>query len=66
MLYKIVRFYAGNKVKHTVRGKTGLYLEEAKAHCKDPETSSKTCTTAAGRKRTRQFGEWFEGWTEDK
>lgn len=66
MLYKIVRMYYNGKRSHTVRGKTGLYLEEAQAHCADPETSSRTCTNAAGKARTRAYGHWFDGYTEDK
>ena len=60
-MYKIVRqFYNG--AKRTI--KTGLTLEEAQAHCRDPETSSRTCTKAAGRKRTRDRGAWFDGYVE--
>ena len=60
-MYKIVRqFYNG--AKRTI--KTGLTLEEAQAHCRDPETSSRTCTKAAGRKRTRDHGAWFDGYVE--
>lgn len=50
-LYKIVRFYQDPKKKsHTVRGLTGLYLEEAKAHCNDPKTHGPG---------------WFDGYTVD-
>ena len=71
-MYKIVRHYYGkpahgesghlNSHKRTIE--TGLTLEEAQAHCNDPETSSKTCTSAAKRRITRQHGEWFDGYTE--
>ena len=61
-MYKIVRFYAGNKAKHTVPGMTGLTLEEAQKHCEDPESSSDTCTNAKGKRRTRTFGAWFDGY----
>ena len=65
-LYRIVRMYQDpNKRAHGVRGMSGLYLEEAQAHCQDPETSWKTCTTAAGRRRTRQHGPWFDGYEEE-
>ncbi len=64
-LYKIVRHYADrDKPKRTI--KSGLYLEEAQAHCKDPETRSKTCTSSAGRRRTRTHGPWFDGYTHDE
>jgi len=64
MSYKIVRFFADiNKPNRTV--KRGLTLEEAREHCSDPETSSRTCTNATGRARTRKYGAWFEGYTEE-
>lgn len=68
-MYKIVRQYYGKPGtygrahrKFTIA--TGLTLEEAQAHCSDPETSSRTCTTAAKRRITRQHGEWFDGYQE--
>jgi hypothetical protein len=57
--YKIVRHYM-NGTKRTIR--TGLYEGEAKQHCSDPETSSRTCTSRAGRQRTAHHGHWFEGY----
>jgi len=58
-MYKIIRMYRDKADRRTI--KTGLTLEEAQAHCKDPETSSSTCTKPAGRRRTRQHGPWFDG-----
>ncbi len=58
--YKIVRFFQ-NRPKRTIY--TGMTLEQAQEHCKDPETSSKTCTKAAGKARTRRYGQWFDGYT---
>lgn len=46
--------------------KTGLTLEEAQAHCADPETSSSTATSAAARRRTEQRGPWFDGYDVDR
>ncbi len=68
-MYKIVRHYYGfaNGVRpspHNRTIETGLTLEEAQAHCKDPETSSRTCTSAAKRRITRRSGAWFDGYTE--
>lgn len=57
--YKIYRSYF-NKGKRTIE--TGLTLEEAQAHCKDPETSSRTCTTAKARAITKRNGPWFDGY----
>jgi hypothetical protein len=70
-MYKIVRHYYGKPLDqgghlHTTKRTiaTGLTLEEAQAHCGDPETSSRTCTSAAKRRVTRQHGEWFDGFQE--
>lgn len=41
-----------------------LTLEEAQAHCKDPETSSRTCTSADAIAITEEFGDWFDGYDE--
>jgi hypothetical protein len=62
MCYRIIRFFRDSRRKYTV--KYGLTLEEAQAHCKDPETSSSTCTSASGRRRTRRSGPWFDGYTK--
>ena len=44
--------------------KRGLTLEEARKHCSDPETSSMTCTNRTGINRTKNFGPWFDGYTD--
>ena len=61
--YKVIRFFRDSSRRVTV--KTGLTLEEAQAHCGDPETSSSTCTSANGKRRTQRSGPWFDGWTEE-
>lgn len=61
--YKIVRFFRDSGRRVTV--KTGLTLALAQAHCKDPETSSSTCTGSKGKQRTRRSGPWFDGYTEE-
>ncbi len=38
MQYKIVRFYHPRQNKPSEVVKTGLTLEEAQAHCNDPDT----------------------------
>lgn len=58
--YKIVRFYKGDHPKEDVEG--GLSLEDAQAHCNDSDSSSDTCTSKEGRERTRQYGDWFDGY----
>ena len=57
--YKIVRHYFdSDRSRRTIQ--RGLTLEEAQAHCRDPETSSSTCTSKAGKATTRRMGEWFD------
>ncbi len=61
--YKIIRHYFKTKTKRVIH--TGLTLEEAQQHCNNPETSSRTCTTSEGRKRTQKLGPWFDGYTQE-
>ncbi len=49
MTYKIVRFYSTERPSRIV--KRGLTLEEAQAHCRDPET--------------RVEGQWFDGYDKE-
>ena len=63
MSYKIVRMFQDRDVRSRTI-KTGLTLKEARKHCHDPETSSRTCTTATARARTRKYGPWFDGYEE--
>ena len=60
--YSVVRMFF-NHGNETI--KTGLTLEEAQEHCRDPETSSRTCTSAEGVRRTRNMGPWFDGYEEE-
>lgn len=62
--YKVLRFYESDSVE-TETVLTGLTLDQAQAHCKDPETSSSTCTNPEGVERTARSGRWFDGWTEE-
>ncbi len=62
-MYKVIRFYF-NKPGRRRTIESGLTLEQAQAHCQDPETSSSTCTTAAGKRRTKTMGRWFDGYEE--
>lgn len=63
MSHKIVRCYMRGYHKRTIR--RGLTLEQAQAHCSDPETSSSTCTNKAGKARTRRLGAWFDSYTRE-
>lgn len=61
--YKVIRFFKNSHRKYTI--KTGLTIALAQAHCNDPETSSSTCTSPAGKRRTRRSGHWFDGYAEE-
>ena len=64
--YKILRFYFNGQTRTR---RKGLTLEQAQAHCNDPQTSSRTCTTPKG-KRTRimelkhERNSWFDGYAD--
>ncbi len=60
--YKIVRYFQ-NAPKRTIL--CGLTLEEARAHCQDPESSYKTATSSAAQARTRLLGPWFDGFSKE-
>ncbi len=36
-----------------------VHIDEAQAHCNNPETSSSTCTTSGCKLRTKRMGPWF-------
>jgi hypothetical protein len=61
--YQIFRCYQMDE-KETEVIMSGLTLFEAQEHCKDKETSSRTCTSFEGRMRTAEHGHWFEGYRE--
>ncbi len=68
MSYKIVRIYfnggsSGFRKRRTIA--TGLTLEQAQAHCQDPETSSSKCTRADRKRITERNGPWFDGYEEE-
>ena len=62
--YKIVRLYKDAGIRRRTID-TRLTLDEAQAHCSDPETSSSTCTKASGRARTRKVGAWVDSYSEE-
>ncbi len=64
--YKVVRMFFDyeNHRRRTI--KSGLTLEQAQAHCSNPETSSRTAKSAKARRYTRLHGPWFDGYEEEK
>jgi len=63
MTYKIIRYYMKGDNEVIM---TGLTLEQAQAHCNDPQTSSRTATNDEGHRRSRKKGPWFDGYTKEK
>jgi hypothetical protein len=63
MCFKIVRFFQSGRKRTVKRVPTEALAQE---HCNDPETSSSTCTKAAGKRRTKICGPWFDGYQEEK
>lgn len=62
--YEIVRFYQDADTPTEVL-ETGVTLAEAQEHCNDPETSSRTATSAEADTRTETMGAWFDGYREE-
>ena len=60
-LYDVIRHFKNSNQKRRVL--IAVTLEEAQAHCSDPETSSSTCTLPQNKRRTRDRGPWFDGYT---
>ena len=56
--YKIVRMFFDDRGSETID--TGLTLAQAQKHCRDRETSSKTCSV-------NPYGsaKWFDGYEEE-
>lgn len=57
--YRIVRFYSDGRARRTI--KTGLDLDDAQAHCNDPETSSRTAKKGRGGATC----DWFDGYEQE-
>ena len=62
--YKVIRFYGNHPGKRRAID-SGLTLEQAQAHCNDPENSSTTCTNKSARATTRRMGPWFDGYVKE-
>ncbi len=69
-MYKIVRsYFRGGSQSRDPRPtrrtiKTGLTLEQAQEHCRNPETSSSTAISAKMKRYTAAHGAWFDGYEE--
>ena len=61
--YKVIRFFRDSDKRMVI--KTGLTLEEAREHCSDPETSSSTASGIVEIALTKNFGPWFDGYSEE-
>jgi len=59
--YNIVRLYKDAAIRRRVL-EYSVTLEEAQKHCSDPETSSSTCTSSVGKRRTKRIGPWFDAY----
>lgn len=60
-MYKIVRVYFNSRPRTL---KKGLTLEEAQAHCSNPESSSSTCKGSKAKARTKRMGQWFDAYDD--
>lgn len=61
--YRIRRYFE-REGKETLTIRDRVTLSEAQAHCRNPETSSKTATSAKAQRYTRLHGPWFDGYEE--
>ena len=64
-MYQIIRMYQSPHRSSSVI-RSGLTLEQAQEHCRDPETSSSTATGIIATQRTATSGPWFDGYQEDQ
>lgn len=62
-MYEIRRFYQDPERPYDVIRNVAT-LEEAQAHCNDPETSSSTATSQWAQALTEKVGSWFDGYEE--
>jgi hypothetical protein len=60
--YKIIRFFQNGGPRTISRGNT---LEEARAWCGNPETSSSTAKGKPAQKLTERRGPWFDGYDSE-
>jgi hypothetical protein len=64
--YKIVRTFGGVHHARTRRTiKRGLTLKQAMAHCRNPETNSRTATGPEATARTEKYSAWSDAFTSE-
>ena len=63
--YRIVRLYFRATPRRRIIAR-GLTMSQVIAHCQNPETSSRTATGYAARKRTERMGPWFDGFESER
>ena len=56
---------AASRRHHTIAAGLSLGEAQAQAHCHHPDNSSLTCRTEVGNSRTRQFGQWLDGYVHE-
>lgn len=62
--YRIIRFFRDQEdMRQTIA--RGLTEAQAKAHCNNPESSSRTCTSTEGKELEKKLGPWFDGFEEE-
>ena len=64
MTYYIERLYFSSDVANKVLHR-GLTLDEAQAHCRDPETSASTCADPKLKALTKRVGPWFDAYEKE-
>jgi hypothetical protein len=62
--YKIIRYFRSGKDPIVI--KTGLTFTEARKHCIDPQTMSKTATDPAAIAFTKEYGAWIDRWVREE
>jgi len=63
-LYKIVRNHFDSQRAGIKIVRQGLTLTQAREHCRNPETSARTCKRAENVKYTEDHGSWFDSYEE--
>jgi hypothetical protein len=61
--YTVVRKYRNGSPDKIIE--TMVTIEEAQEHCKDSETSSRTCKGKKALEHTEKYGEWFDCYYEE-